>query len=655
MDESAWLKGLNDAQKEAVVYLGKRQLILAGAGSGKTRVLTRKIAWLIDAQRVKPWRILAVTFTNKAAREMLDRLTASLGENLAGLQVRTFHSFGLQMLFRSRAQLEQLGYPPQCVVYDRADSLSAAKAVLEALNLDPEQYTPAWVLETISKAKNSGAGLGAFDNSPMKSIVGPLYERYDGLLKSRGAWDFDDLIALPLELLTRFPEVKEREQKALDWVLVDEYQDVNAAQYRLMRLLASGGANLTAVGDPDQSIYGWRGADMSMIMNFERDFPGASVMLLEQNYRSTGGILEAANSLISHNFDRREKNLWTDREQGAKPQVWNCPTSDDEAELITTEIERFLSSGYRASDVAILYRMNALSRRIEESLLSHNLPYQVVRGQGFFDRREVRDVLSYLRLALNPYDRASLDRVGNLPTRGLGPRSLDKLDAYLLSHRTADPADVWAAVAQTGAELSGQGAAGARQLAGAMGEILGCGGDLKRALDVILMRIGYETVLQKIDPAGWEDRYDNVMEILSLAGDGDSLPELLAQAALYTDADRDSGGQGINLSTLHGAKGLEFPLVFMIGLEEGIFPHSRSSDDPAEIEEERRLCYVGMTRAQERLILTRVRERRLFGSTTTQRPSRFLAEIAPDLRDEFDFGEVRPSVGYRFNRPSRRW
>lgn len=648
------LQGLNDAQAKAVTFTGVPLLILAGAGSGKTRVLTRKVAWLIEEKLAKPWRILAVTFTNKAAREMMDRLENLLSGDLAGLQVRTFHSFGLNLLFRHREALMEMGYPASCVVYDKADSLSTMKQVLAALNIDAERYSPAWALDQVSRLKN--AGLSAPDqSSPLSGMVGSIFEAYNSLLKQRGAWDFDDLIALPVTLLSSRPDVLARERSLLEWILVDEYQDVNAIQYQLMKLLAGTSPHVAAVGDPDQSIYGWRGADISMIMSFERDFEGASVMLLEQNYRSTGHILKASNAVIRHNENRREKELWTARGDGEVPQQWECSRSDDEARMVARHIESFLSRGYRYSDMAVLYRINAMSRAFEQVFMEQGIPYRVVRGTGFFERREVRDVLAWIRLAVNPYDRAALERVANMPPRGLGPKAMEKFDVFIQSHRRPEALDLWRIVEERQGGLTGNAARGATQVSQFMSELLRRSDDIKSVIDWILDGMSYEAEMQRYDPSGWEDRYDNVMEILSIVPQGGSLADMLAQAALYTDADRQDDGEGVNLSSLHGAKGLEFPVVFLVGMEEGIFPHSRCSDSLEELEEERRLCYVGMTRAEERLFLSWARTRYLFGTTLTGRPSRFLREIPEDLKEENEWQEVSSHGGYRTYGRNRSW
>ncbi len=647
------LEGLNDAQAQAVQFTGAPLLVLAGAGSGKTRVLTSKIAWLIGQRAVAPWRILAVTFTNKAAREMRSRVESALGHDLAGMQVCTFHAFGLQMLFRHRELLRERGYNPNFVIYDRNDCLAVVKKVMEVLNLDPERIEPSWALEQISRIK----GAAAAELALLDGVVGQLFQGYGEALKAQGALDFDDLIAMPLHLMDTDSDLLRRERQRLDWILVDEYQDVNAAQYRLMKRLAGDSPNVMAVGDPDQSIYGWRGADVATIMNFERDFPKAKVILLEQNYRSTAKILAASNAVIRHNSNRRDKELWTSRLDGGLPQVWRLSDQWAEATAVADKIQDLVAQCYGYGDMAILYRINAMSRGYEQKLLERGLPYRIVKGTGFYDREEVRDLVAYMRLAVNPWDRAALDRVGNLPPRGLGPKGLDLLDRFIQDHRAADPGTVWHVVKDQKGGLSGKAGQGAAQLAEHMEALLERQASLSLVIDWVMTGLGYQEVLRRRHPEDWSDRYDNVRELQSLAPEGESLAEVLAQVSLYTDADaQQRGDHQVNLSSLHAAKGLEFPVVFLVGMEEGIFPHGRASASPEGLEEERRLCYVGMTRAEERLFMTCVRSRRLFGRIQTMTPSRFIREIPEDLRETLDFREE--DYGYDrswSHRRGRRW
>ncbi len=645
------LRGLNEAQIQAVQFTGAPLLVLAGAGSGKTRVLTSKIAWLIEEKALLPWRILAVTFTNKAAREMRSRVESALGNDLSGMQVCTFHSFGLQMLFRHREWLRERGYNPNFVIYDRNDSLSVIKRVMESLNVDPERIEPSWILEQISRAKEA-ADPALLDSDLLDGLVGQLFEGYCAALKDQGAFDFDDLIAMPLQMLNADSDLLRQERDRLDWILVDEYQDVNGAQYRLMKKLTGNSPNLMVVGDPDQSIYGWRGADVSTIMNFEKDFPSAKVILLEQNYRSTDKILAASNAVIRHNSNRREKELWTNRSDGGLPQVWQLANERAEALAVAEKIQELAAQGYPYGHMAILYRINAMSRTYEQQLLERGLPYRIVKGTGFYDREEVRDVLAYMRLAVNPWDRAALDRVGNLPPRGLGSKSLDLLDQFIQEHRGPDPFVLWRTVKEEQGGLSGKAGQGAAQLAGHMEALWERQSSLAFVIHWIMTALDYEQILRRRHPDDWPDRYDNIRELQSLAPEGEELSGVLAQVALYTDADsqRDEGANQVSLSSLHAAKGLEFPVVFLVGMEEGIFPHGRSSGNADQLEEERRLCYVGMTRAEEKLFMSGVYSRRIFGTVLKSGISRFIREIPQDLRETVDFRDREEEWGY-----DRRW
>ncbi len=656
-DPEALLKGLNSAQREAVTFTGAPQLVLAGAGSGKTRVLTRKIAWLIAEKGVPAWKILAVTFTNKAAREMNERVSKLLGNNLGGAQICTFHSFGLKMLFRNREALRERGYNPNFVVYDRTDCLTAIKRLMKELDVDTEKYQPSWALNRISEIKSS-ADPSSVPLPAYEKFLRTLYEKYQLVLKEQGAFDFDDLIALPLRLMKDDPQLLKKEQDRLDWVLVDEYQDVNDSQYEMMRLLVGRRPDLMVVGDPDQSIYGWRGANYATIMNFENDFAHAKVTLLEQNYRSTSMILDASNSLIQHNKNRREKDLKTDREAGEKVHVWYMQNEEEEAQALAREIHR-LAGTYRYKDVAVLYRMNSLSRVLEQALIEAGIPYRIVRGTNFYDRKEVRDVVAFMRLAVNPWDLVSLNRVGNVPTRALGPKSLEKLNAWMREKAKGTAEDLWRTVQAEKGGLTGKAGEGASQLAGHMLTLLERQHNMSLVLTWILSGIGYENVLMKAEPSDWEERIENVRELLSIAPDGENLSEVLDQISLYSDADAQDGDRdAVNLSSLHAAKGLEFPVVFMVGMEEGLFPHSRSSDTLDELEEERRLCYVGMTRAEERLYMSGARRRRLFGVVFNEGFSRFLAELPDEYTDVYEQKEVTPHYGYGgygAHRRTRRW
>ncbi len=649
------LKGLNDAQREAVTFTGAPQLVLAGAGSGKTRVLTSKIAWLIAERGVRPWRILAVTFTNKAAREMSDRAKKLLGANPGGVQISTFHSFGLNLLFRNRELLRERGYNPNFVIYDRTDSLSAIKRIMHSLNMDTDKTSLKWVLDGISKAKAAAdVPIAKFS---VYNPINAVFEKYEKILVEQGAFDFDDLLTVPLKFLREEPELLARERARLDWVLVDEYQDVNRAQYQMMKLLVGNSPNLMVVGDPDQSIYGWRGADYSTIMNFEKDFPNAKVTLLKQNYRSTSIILDASNELIQRNKNRREKNLRTDREQGEAVQVWKLCNDKAEAEKIVREIHK-LTTLYHYRDIAVLYRLNDLNRAVEDALREALIPYRIVRGTSFYDRKEIRDVIAYMRLAVNPWDAVSMNRVGNLPARALGPKSLEKLNAWIQENGHGTAQDVWDAVRAKKGGLSGKAAEGAESLASHMLKILGREHSLQLVLECIINDIGYEEVLKKTEPTDWEDRVENVRGRLSRAPEGENLSDVLSQISLYTDLDTQNENlDAVILSTIHAAKGLEFPIVFMIGMEEGNLPHVLNNDGDDDIEEERRLCYVGMTRAEERLYMSGVRERWLYGSPQWEDYSEFLDELPDEGVEILEQKEApnRYGGGYGPYGRARRW
>lgn len=654
---SGLLDRLNVRQQEAVRYCDGPLLVLAGAGSGKTRVLTHKIAYLIAEKAIRPEGILAVTFTNKAAREMRDRVQKILGEDLGGMQVATFHAFGLRFLIRNGEAMTRAGYRRDFVIFDRNDCRSLVKRLMAELNLDPKRLEVGAVLEMISRAK-TGGDIRRLTPGDSIGNLEPLFRRYTEELKGQGALDFDDLLVLPLHILLNEPEILEREQDYLDWILVDEYQDVNRLQYLLLRLLSRKKEQIMVVGDPDQSIYGWRGADMTMILNFEKDFPGAQTVILDQNYRSTGTILDASNALIKNNFKRPSKDLWTARDKGELIHNLLASNERQEAQFVAQEIERLRSEGYRYGDIAVLYRMNALSRLYEQAFLERGLPYRVVRGTAFYERKEVKDVLSFMRLAVNPTDRASLGRVGNVPTRGLGPKSMSRLMESIESSAALEARTVWEGIAETGGGLPGKAAKGAKELAQHMLHILDAEEDVPDILRYILGQIGYGGLLKQSDPENWEERVENIHELLSLAPSGAGLSSLLAEVALFTDLElqEEEDSDQVNLLTLHAAKGLEFPIVFMVAMESGIFPHARCEESPNGMEEERRLCYVGMTRAEERLYLTGARSRMLFGNRMAQGFSPFLWEIPDRFKEVDDRGEevVTYAGGWSYGR-RRRW
>lgn len=622
------IESLNPRQKEAVTYCEGPELVLAGAGSGKTRVLTTKIAYLIDEKRVRPWRILALTFTNKAAREMKTRVENILGSDLKGMEVSTFHAYGLRFLHRYPDALARLGFPRSFVIFDRGDARSLLKKIMRRLDIDSGTLDVPGALELISRAKTNANPVTR--QTAVASRWKELYDTYQSELRACGALDFDDLMVLPLHILATNKDILRRERERTEWVLVDEYQDVNWPQYLLLRCLVDENKRIMVVGDPDQSIYGWRGADMTMILNFERDFGGAKVVVLDQNYRSTKHILDGANSVIKNNSDRHPKDLWTASGEGELIYLYRAKNDSDEAAWIAKKIEALHDEGYKYGEMAILYRMNALSRGLEQALLENAVPYRVIRGVAFYERLEVKDTISMLRLAVNPQDGVSLTRVANIPLRGLGKKSVEELARQLERMGGLEAEAAWTELNKTGAGLKGRAGGGVKQLAKNMLELLSFSADPGEAVRAILYNQGYKEYLQDGYPEDWEEREENVLEILSLIPDGGDLALVLSEIALVTDQDEeDSGADRVNLLTLHAAKGLEYPVVFLAGAEDGIFPSSRAIEGEGDLSEERRLCYVGMTRAMERLFISGSASRLLFGSIQRNRPSRFLKEI-PD-------------------------
>ena len=627
---------LNPKQKEAVIYCDGHELVLAGAGSGKTRVLTSKIAYLIGDRKVAPWRILALTFTNRAAKEMRTRVEMLLGSDLRGMEVSTFHAYGLRFLHRYSDALSSLGYPKSFVIFDRGDTRNIVKKILNQLDVDPRIMDAGGAIELISRAKTESNPVTR--QPAIQARWQSLYEKYQQHLLSQGALDFDDLMVLPLHILATDSEVRQRERSRLDWILVDEYQDVNRPQYLLLRCLVDSGRKIMVVGDPDQSIYGWRGADMSMIMNFANDFKGAKIVVLDQNYRSTAKILEGANGVIKKNSDRPPKDLWTAAPGGKPIHIYRSRTDRDESDWIADHIEKLRDEGYRYCEIAVLYRMNALSRGIEQALLEKGVPYRVIRGLAFYERLEVKDVLSMLRLAVNPRDSISLARVANVPVRGVGKKSVEILSEQLQKTAGIDAGAVWKEIEKTGGGLKGKAGNGIREMAKNMLQILSLSTDVHEAVRTVLYSQGYEEYLRANHPEDWEERLENVLEILSLVPEDGDIVQVLTEIPLFTDQDtNDDTEDRVNLLTLHAAKGLEFPVVFIMGMEEGIFPSARSVEGESDLSEERRLCYVGMTRAKERLFMSGSSSRLLFGGVQRNRTSRFIGEIpnsSTEIKDD---------------------
>lgn len=632
------LAGLNDAQRAAVTHGDGALLILAGPGSGKTRVITHRIGWLIRERRIAPWRILAVTFTNKAAREMRERAARLIGEDAEAVHMGTFHAMCARWL---RIDGEAVGVPREFAIYDDSDQLGVVKRVLEELRIDPRQFAPRGILSRISAAKSEMLTpevlLGRV-RTYQEEVAARVYERYDAALRRAGALDFDDLLLRAVELL-RVPAMREKWAGRYEHVLVDEFQDTNPAQYVLARELASVHRNITVVGDPDQGIYSWRSADIRNVEHFRRDFPEATVVLLEQNYRSTAPILRAAEAVIARNPGRHPRRLWTERTGGEPIVTYEAYNDEEEGEFVAREVGRLVAAGRSYRDIAVLYRTNAQSRPFEEALVRHRIPYRLVGGVRFYERREIRDLLAYFRVIHNPADEASLGRIINVPGRGIGERTVDRLRELAAAQGTS----LWDAcrsAADGRAEGIGSRAAAAlRGFVATMEELREHRDEpLGRLFERLINAVGYVRYLEEGDDA--EERMENVLELQALlaeyeetAGEGNDLATFLQDVALVTDQDTlDGRGQGVTLITLHAAKGLEFPVVFLVGMEEGLLPHIRSFDDPQQMAEERRLCYVGMTRAMDLLYLTRAYRRMTFGASAANPPSRFLADVPAEIR-----------------------
>jgi DNA helicase II / ATP-dependent DNA helicase PcrA len=632
------LAGLNPPQRAAVTADDGPLLIFAGAGSGKTRVLTHRIAWLIQQERAEPGEILAVTFTNKAAREMRGRVENLLNLAASGIWMGTFHAIGVRILRRDGSAD---GIDRHFVIYDEADRLSVVKRVMNEMRLDEKRYPPGGMVALISRAKDEV--ITAEDQvraagTHNEELAARIRLRYDAFLEQNNALDFDDLLMRTVWLFDRHPDVLEKYQKRFKYIMVDEYQDTNRAQYLMVRHLASQHRNLAVVGDDDQSIYMFRGADVRNILSFEKDYPDAQIVKLEQNYRSTQVILDAAYHVIKANPNRADKRLWTDRPGGPKLVVAQTYDEQEEAQGVAREALRLVAEGdYRLADFAVLYRTNAQSRALEEVLLRRGVPYRLIGGLRFYERREVKDVLAYLRLIANPQDTLSFSRVINIPRRKLGEKSLAQLGYWAEGHGMS----AWGSLARL-AEM-GELSPAARQAFAAFRDLImevrvaTQERRLVEVIDLLLLRSAYERYVKEGSPEG-EERWANVLELRGLASEYDGLPPgeglqaFLEDVALMSDVDTmDDRAQGMTLITLHMVKGLEFPVVFMLGMEEGLFPHSRSLDSSAGLEEERRLAYVGMTRAKDRLYLFHTFRRHLFGTANLNLPSRFLKDIPPEL------------------------
>jgi DNA helicase-2/ATP-dependent DNA helicase PcrA len=627
-----YLADLNEAQREAVLTTEGPLLVIAGAGSGKTRVLTYRVAHLIRACGVKPNEILAITFTNKAAAEMRVRLDDLLGDQARRIWIMTFHAACGRML---RAEAARIGYRSNFTIYDQADQVRLVKACLEELERDPKRFVPRGVHAAISNAKNELVTPAEFKErvaSFFDQTVAEVYELYQQRLFASNAVDFDDILMLTVGVFERFPEARERWQKAFRYILVDEYQDTNHAQYRLLQLLAGKHGNLCCVGDVDQSIFGWRGADIRNIMEFERDFPGTRQITLEQNYRSTNTILRAANAVIRHNSERKEKNLWSELGEGDAVRALETEDEHAEARFVAAQIARLVEEGENGSEIAVFYRTNAQSRVLEDVLVRQDVGYQVIGGPRFYERAEIKDAVAYLQVLDNPSDAVSLQRIANRPRRGIGDTTLGKLGAH------ADAMGVTLFEALDRADEAGVSGAPLRNvqalwtllqsLQGAARELT-----VPEIVERLLEDSGYLDALDAERTIEAQGRMENLRELVGVAQEYQasaaepSLSNFLQEISLYSDQDALRERESlVTLMTIHNAKGLEFRNVFMIGMEEGIFPHSRSIEENS-LEEERRLCYVGMTRAQERLTMTHASTRSLYGNRSYNLPSRFLDEL----------------------------
>ena len=653
-DLEVLLSGLNDPQRDAVTYGDGPQLILAGAGSGKTRVLTHRIAYLIATDGAKPNEILAITFTNKAAGEMRDRAGLLVGRQVRAMWVMTFHAACARML---RVEAPRLGYTRQFSIYDSADSRRLVKRCLDEHGIDPKRFTPASVQAQISDAKNKLRDADAYAQmvgSFFEQTVADVYRSYERELHRMNAMDFDDLLVRAVNVLELFPEVRERYANGFRHVLVDEYQDTNHVQYRWLQLLASEHRNLMVVGDDAQSIYGFRGADITNILEFEDAYPDAHVVKLEQNYRSTQTILDAANAVIRNNRGQKPKSLWTELGQGDPIKVRELDDEHAEARFVTGEIQRLVDEGTSRAEIAVFYRTNAQSRVLEDTLVRADIAYQVIGGTKFYERAEIKDAIAYLTVLVNPQDVGSFTRIVNSPRRGIGSTSISRLLAY--ANTTGET--VWElAVAPEG--VPGLGAAAIKALRRFMGtmevlhERFESGAPVAELLKETLRETGYLEALEAERTIEAQGRIENLEELVNVAVEYDvaaaeqgSLEEFLQQIALIADADTRTDDEGlVTLMTLHNAKGLEYPIVFMIGCEEGVFPHSRALDEGG-LEEERRLCYVGITRAERDLYLTSARTRTVFGARNFGATSRFVSEIPPELTDRESqaprgFGAIR--------------
>ena len=616
------LSKLNDKQREAVMETDGPILVLAGAGSGKTRVLTTKVAYLVLEKDVLPENILAITFTNKAAKEMKERVHKMLGSDSYRIQISTFHSFGLLLV---KENYDKLGFDKNFTILDSDDVLTIIKRILKDMNLDPKVYNPRAIRNKISSAKNElmdSNYYSRFANSEYEEIVLEVFRKYEKKIAKNNSLDFDDLLLLPIKLFKENPDILKKYQERFKYILVDEYQDTNEAQYKMIKMLSAKYKNICVVGDIDQSIYGFRGANFRNILNFEKDYPDAKIVPLEENYRSTGNILNVANDIIKNNKQRKEKNLWTQNEDGPKIRYHRAYDEKDEANFVKNEIQKLIDSGEPKSSIAVLYRTNAQSRNMEEALLKDSIPYKVVGSFYFYNRKEIKDLICYLKLLYNPHDDVSLLRIINVPKRQIGPKTIENLSVKAVSNGTS----LYEAI-DSGKEL---------QFKNLIEDIRRESENLSltELVDLILDKSGMRQELEATKTIEAEVRLENLEEFKSITKNFEenngiiALDEFLDEISLVADiSEHNENSDVVTLMTIHSAKGLEFDHVFIIGLEEGLFPHNNSLYDDDELEEERRLCYVAVTRAKKTLTLVNAKKRMIYGNTSVNAPSRFISEI----------------------------
>ena len=649
-----YLKGLNDRQRQAVLHTEGPLLIMAGAGSGKTKVVTHKIAHLISDKGISPGEILAITFTNKAANEMKTRVASLIDVNVDAMWMGTFHSVCVRML---RRDIDKIGYEKGFSIYDRADQKTLVKEIIKELRLDKERYKENSILAKIGELKNTGIEPDKYINDNYSDFrernMGEAYALYQKKLKFYNALDFDDLLIKGVELLKNDEKTRKYYQNRFKYIFVDEYQDTNKIQYQFVKILSKVHDNICVVGDSDQAIYSWRHADISNILDFEKDFPGAKVVFLEQNYRSTQTILKVANEVIGYNSGRKPKKLWTDKEEGKPVTYISLEYSEEEAAYVAKRIHQLVYRGYKLKDIGILYRTNVQSRPFEEAFMAEELPYKVVGGLKFYDRKEVKDIIAYLNFIQNPNDNIALKRIINVPKRGIGAATIEKMEAYAEEKGES----LFAAVIdrEEVPSLSGRAKNSLEPFSDIMGtlmakkEIMG----LKEFIEEMINTTGYIEELERENTIEARTRIENIKDFLSVAlafeekNPGLGLEDFLASVSLLSDVDKTADADNvISMMTVHSAKGLEFPIVFLVGMEEGLFPISRCLDSPDELEEERRLCYVAITRAEEHLYITNAKKRTLYGSTNYTLPSSFLREMGDTIEEDFSEQKKEPAPKY---------